>query len=56
MRERYVCFTGYSRDDAALTHPCLVPYDLLPEAERAYDRLTAEQTLRGAVKLGARSG
>jgi len=43
---------GERRDDAALTHPCLVPYDLLPEAERAYDRLTVEQTLKGAVKLG----
>ena len=43
---------GERRDDAALTHPCLVPYDLLPETERTYDRLTVEQTLKGAVKLG----
>jgi serine/threonine protein kinase len=29
---------GQSRDDRSKTHPCLVPYEVLPESEKAYDR------------------
>lgn len=37
---------GERRDDVAKTHPCLVPYEELPEIEKAYDRNTALGTLR----------
>ena len=40
------------RDDRRKTHPCLVPYEELPEAEREYDRQTAVQTLKLILKLG----
>ncbi len=43
---------GESRDDVKKTHPCLVPYEDLPESEKDYDRSTAFQTLRLIVKLG----
>ena len=32
---------GSRRDDALKTHPCLVPYEELPEQEKQYDRDTA---------------
>lgn len=43
---------GPTRDSAAKTTPCLVPYDELPEDEKAYDRNTALETLRLITKLG----
>ena len=43
---------GPQRDDANLLHPCLVPYDELPDAEKEYDRLTAMETLKTIVALG----
>ena len=43
---------GPARDDALKTHPGLVPYADLSEAEKAYDRNTAAETLRAIVKLG----
>lgn len=43
---------GEKRDDAAKTHPCLVPYDQLPDSEKEYDRNTAMSTLKLIVKLG----
>lgn len=43
---------GDVRDDDAKTHPCLIPYEELPESEREYDRNTAFSTLRLIVKLG----
>lgn len=43
---------GEKRDDTALTTPCLVPYDELPESEKIYDRNTAAETLKLIVKLG----
>jgi hypothetical protein len=45
---------GPARDDVAKTHPCLVPYDKLPESEKEYDRQTAIQTLKAIVALGYR--
>jgi hypothetical protein len=42
------------RDDAAKTHPCLVPYGELPDTEKHYDRDTAMETLRAIVALGYR--
>jgi hypothetical protein len=43
---------GARRDDAAKTHPCLVPYEALPDAEKQYDRLTAISTLKTILALG----
>lgn len=43
---------GPTRDSTAKTTPCLVPYDELPEGEKAYDRNTALETLRLITKLG----
>lgn len=43
---------GEKRDDEKKITPCLVPYEELPENEKEYDRQTAFQTLKLAVKLG----
>ena len=43
---------GEHRDDTLKTHPCLVPYQQLPESEKAYDRDTAITTLKLIVKSG----
>lgn len=43
---------GPERNDAVKKHPCLVPYEELPEEEKAYDRNTAQETLRLIMKLG----
>lgn len=43
---------GPVRDDASKQHPCLVPYEELPEGEKEYDRNTAQETLRLIMKLG----
>ena len=43
---------GSQRDDAAKTHPDLVPYSDLPESEKEYDRKTAMETLKAMVELG----
>lgn len=43
---------GEQRDDKRKMHPCLVPYEELPDAEREYDRQTAVQTLKLILKLG----
>ena len=45
---------GATRDDARKHHPCLIPYDQLPESEKAYDRLIAEGTLKAILALGFR--
>lgn len=43
---------GEERNDALKHHPCLVPYEELPEMEKAYDRDTAVSTLKLISKLG----
>ncbi len=43
---------GPVRDDAGKTHPCLVPYEELPESEKEYDRATSQETLKLILKLG----
>lgn len=43
---------GPQRDDAKKEHPCLVPYDELPEIEKEYDRNTSQETLKVIMKLG----
>ena len=43
---------GSVRDDAAKKHPCLVPYEELPDSEKEYDRATSQETLKLILKLG----
>lgn len=43
---------GIVRDDAHKKHPCLVPYEELPESEKEYDRATSQETLKLILKLG----
>lgn len=43
---------GPARDDALREHPCLIPYDELPETEKEYDRATARETLRFILSRG----
>ena len=43
---------GAQRNDELKTHPCLVPYEDLPEEEKEYDRNTAVGTLKLIMKLG----
>lgn len=38
--------------DPLKQHPCLIPYEELPEVEKAYDRDTALGTLKLISKLG----
>ena len=45
---------GEQRDDIHKKHPCLVPYDELPEEEKEYDRNTAMNTIKMVKKLGFR--
>ncbi len=43
---------GEQRNDELKQHPCLVPYEDLPEVEKAYDRDTSVETLKLILKLG----
>ena len=43
---------GPTRDDARKKHPCLIPYEELPEEEKDYDRNTALGTLKFVIKQG----
>src|SRR5262245_18484333 len=45
---------GPTRNDAAKTNPCLIPYDDLPDSEKSYDREMVEQTLKAILALGYR--
>lgn len=45
---------GAERDDALKKHPCLLPYEELPEEEKIYDRDSAIETLKLITKLGFR--
>ncbi len=45
---------GPQRDDQAKKHPCLVPYDQLPDFEKEYDRTTVMGTLKAILALGYR--
>lgn len=43
---------GPLRNDEHKTHPCLVPYEELPEEEKLYDRNTSIQTLKFILSQG----
>jgi hypothetical protein len=43
---------GAERDDKAKTHPDLVPYAKLTDAEKEFDRKTAMGTLKAIIALG----
>ena len=43
---------GPIRDDKKKQTPCMVPYEDLPEEEKAYDRNTAFSTLKYIISLG----
>lgn len=43
---------GEQRNDEFKTHPCLVPYEELPDEEKEYDRNTSIGTLKLIMKLG----
>jgi ryanodine receptor 2 len=43
---------GSERSDILKQHPCLLPYEELPETEKVYDRKTALSTLKLISKLG----
>ena len=45
---------GEKRDDKLKQTPCLVPYSMLPESEKEYDRKTALNTLKLVIALGYR--
>ena len=43
---------GLKRDDTKLETPDMVPYTKLPESEKQYDRIMAENTLKLLIALG----
>ena len=43
---------GEQRNDELKTHPCLIPYEDLPDSEKEYDRNTSIGTLKLIMKLG----
>jgi class 3 adenylate cyclase/tetratricopeptide (TPR) repeat protein len=45
---------GKKRNDTLKLHPCLIPYEDLPESEKEYDRLTAMGVIKTLLALGYR--
>lgn len=45
---------GPQRDDIKRRHPCLIPYEDLPESEKEYDRALVNETLKTILALGYR--
>jgi hypothetical protein len=45
---------GTQRSDERKLHPCLVPYEDLPESEKIYDRKASIETLKGVIAMGYR--
>ncbi len=43
---------GGNRCDETRTHPCLVPYERLPDSEKQYDRNSAIGTVSALIALG----
>jgi ryanodine receptor 2 len=45
---------GPNRDDTKKEHPCLIPYNELPDSEKEYDRKSAMETIKSIQALGYR--
>ena len=45
---------GQRRDDLLKEHPCIVPYEDLPESEKEYDRKISLGVVQGMLALGYR--
>ena len=45
---------GPERNEQKREHPCLVPYEKLPESEKNYDRQTTIEVLKAIQLLGFR--
>ena len=43
---------GPARNDERKEHPCLIPYDQLPDSEKEYDRRVASANIRAILSLG----
>jgi hypothetical protein len=43
---------GVERSDAHKEHPCLVPYESLPESEKEHDRTVVRELLKTLHSLG----
>lgn len=43
---------GLERNDNQKKHPCLIPYNQLPESEKEYDRNMAIETIKSIIVLG----
>lgn len=43
---------GPVRNDMLKQHPCLVPYDDLPETETIHDHITSMETIKVILKFG----
>jgi ryanodine receptor 2 len=43
---------GPERNDALKLHPCLVPFEELPESDRAFDRAMVAELLKAAILMG----
>lgn len=43
---------GPMRDESNKEHPCLVPYEELPESEKEYDRGTVMETIKAILAMG----
>lgn len=43
---------GNERNDQKKEHPCLIPYEQLPESEKEYDRKTTMESLKTIISLG----
>jgi hypothetical protein len=44
---------GLHRNGDLKQHPCLIPYDQLPEHEKEVDRIIVRETVRAMILLGA---
>jgi hypothetical protein len=43
---------GPERNDTKKEHPCLVPYEKLPESEKEHDRIAATELLKTVILAG----
>jgi hypothetical protein len=43
---------GPERNDTKKEHPCLTPYEKLPESEKEHDRIAAMELLKTIILLG----